>query len=181
MIVRRNLRSVPEISETPAWENIYPYRIAPPPFHFFPSPNIRMYSVLYIDFLLPWEKSVFGGIAYCEKTGKLVAFGGIDRFLYAVGLVAHGDVEHRAPSLRLRPQAAYSPPRTTTNSSWRRWSFVGALNAAPITFRRISSLTSRPEISIAPPIGFRRFLIDCRFCAANAHTFEGNLLTRALP
>ena len=96
MIVRRNLRSVPEISETSAWENIYPYRIAPPPFHFFPSPNIRMYSVLYIDFLLPWEKSVFGGIAYCEKTGKLVAFGGIDRFLYAVGLVAHGDVEHRA-------------------------------------------------------------------------------------
>ena len=43
--------------------------------------------------------------------------------------------------------AMFSRPRTMTNSSWRKWSLVGALNAAPITLFRISSLTSRPEKS----------------------------------
>lgn len=43
--------------------------------------------------------------------------------------------------------AIFSCPRTTTNSNCRKWSLVGALNAALIIHFKASSLTSRPEKS----------------------------------
>ena len=44
--------------------------------------------------------------------------------------------------------AIFSCPRTTTNSNCRKWSLVGALNAALIIRFKASSLTSRPNAAL---------------------------------
>lgn len=44
-------------------------------------------------------------------------------------------------------RAMFSWPRTTTNSNWRRWSLVGALNAAAKIFFNTSSVTFLSEKS----------------------------------
>lgn len=55
-------------------------------------PSIHVYSVLYIDFLLFGQESIFGGITHRQQTGKLILIGRTYYLLDFLHFIGHGDV-----------------------------------------------------------------------------------------
>lgn len=60
------------------------------------SPPVQMYPVFYLNDFLPGKESILSRIAQCEQAYELIAFGGMDDFLYFPGLVSYWDMEHGA-------------------------------------------------------------------------------------